>query len=228
MEIMWGPCEGRSQRAWTNRVGPDHQRPPAAPVVVSLPGQAPWRLARRRRRPRLGPVRRKRRRRRGAQLHDSPLVRHQPSSGTVTRHSPRVLQATAVSAAGHSRRTAIAGMPCQEASSPRLPWRRSSWRLRTALAALRLMSRTVTTRPTCCAQITADMHSKCSFGFARAGRAELATMCPAADKHRGCGRKCRDQCPPAGCRTNSGWVGLAHLNLCRASRAWLSVPAGHA
>ena len=134
---------------------PDHQLPPAAPVVVSLMGQAPWRLARRRRRPRLGPVRRKRRRRRGGQLHDSPLVRHQPSSGTVTRHSPRVLQATAVSAAGHSRRTAIAGMPCQEASSPRLPWRRSSWRLRPALAAPRLMSRTVTTRPTCCAQVTA-------------------------------------------------------------------------
>jgi hypothetical protein len=93
METMWGPWEGRSQKAWRNRVGPDHQLPPAAPVVVSLLGQAPWRLARRRRRPRLGPVRRKRRRRRGAQLHDSPFMRHQPSSGTVTRHSPWVLHA---------------------------------------------------------------------------------------------------------------------------------------
>jgi hypothetical protein len=65
---------------------------------------------------------------------------------------------------------------------------------------------------TCRAQV-ADMYRRCSFGFASAGRAELATMCPAADKHRECGRKCRDQCLPAGCRTNSGWVDLGHLNL---------------
>jgi len=36
--------------------------------------KTPWRLARRRGRPRLGPLRRKRQRRRGAQLHDSPFV----------------------------------------------------------------------------------------------------------------------------------------------------------
>jgi len=71
-----------------------------------------------------------------------------------------------------------------------------------------------------CRAISADMYRKFFFGFASAGRAELATMCPAADKHRECGRKCSDQCPPTGYRTNS------HLNHCRASRVWLSVAAG--
>ena len=33
---------------------------------------------------------------------------------------------------------------------------------------------------TCCAQV-ADVYRRCSFGFASAGRAELATMCSAAD-----------------------------------------------